>query len=238
VDSTEERENPRESAAIELLQRSLEQGRDWPVALLEAMASWTVPSEVHEGRYYDYFIGGEAFDWLVLAERLGSTVAGAIPDDEWEDLLFEGRFPDRFDETEFKDLVGVEKYRGYLNFFYGVAVEEALQMATELEVRKRHLSNGNQYQGDFSDEVFNRIYRKSLEDLLQVFREELEPSNGTSMTLTESKEFTYWLFRYRLRVSDKAKVASDTRRGLEQMRSVISTARVSDDGFVSTLLGR
>jgi len=29
--------------------------------------------------------------------------------------------------------------------------------------------------------------------------------------------FTYWLFKYRLRQCDRAKVASDTRRGLAQL---------------------
>jgi hypothetical protein len=36
--------------------------------------------------------------------------------------------------------------------------------------------------------------------------------------LTELKEFTYWLFKYRLRQSDKAKVASDTKKALGQLK--------------------
>ncbi|GAJ03845.1 unnamed protein product, partial [marine sediment metagenome] len=30
-------------------------------------------------------------------------------------------------------------------------------------------------------------------------------------------EFTYWLFKYRLNHCDKARVASDTKKGLEQL---------------------
>ena len=40
-------------------------------------------------------------------------------------------------------------------------------------------------------------------------------------TLTELKEFTYWLFKRRLRVSDKAKLASDTRKGISALDSAI-----------------
>ena len=34
------------------------------------------------------------------------------------------------------------------------------------------------------------------------------------MTLTESKEFTYWLFKYRLANSDGSRIASDTRKAI------------------------
>jgi hypothetical protein len=37
------------------------------------------------------------------------------------------------------------------------------------------------------------------------------------MLLSEMHEFTYWLFRYRVRQCDGARVASDTRRGLVQL---------------------
>ena len=35
------------------------------------------------------------------------------------------------------------------------------------------------------------------------------------MSLTEKKEFTYWLFKRRIQQIEKARVASDTRKGLE-----------------------
>ena len=104
---------------VENLRNSLRQGRDWPIALLEAIANWSTPHETYKGRFYNYFIGGEAFDWLTLAERLYHSAYDLILTTEWEDLLFEGRFPKSFNEKLFKDLLGVDKYRGYLNFFYG-----------------------------------------------------------------------------------------------------------------------
>ena len=142
-------------------------------------------------------------------------------------MLFTGRWPDAIDEPQFKRLLGVDKHRGYLNYFYGVMVEEALQSATEREVHKRHPSNSNQYQDDFSEEAFSKIYRASRSELLKQFRKEMGLRAKRSMTLTESREFTYWLFKHRLSICDKAKVASDTRKGLQHFHRVMATSRPS-----------
>ena len=207
-----------ERDAVDHLRSSLKEGRPWPIALLEAMALWTTPQETYQGRQYTYFIGGEAFDWLLLAERLSQDVDALIPEQELEDLLFTGSWPNTIDQAKFKRLLGVDKHRGYLNFFYGVIVEEALQSATEHEVHKRLLSNGNQYQHDFSQEAYSKIYRAPRSELLKRFRKEMGFRAKRSMTLTESREFTYWLFKYRLSISDKAKVASDTQKGLQHLQ--------------------
>ena len=37
------------------------------------------------------------------------------------------------------------------------------------------------------------------------------------MKLVELKEFTYWLFKYRLNNSDKARIASDTKKALREL---------------------
>ena len=102
-----------------------------------------------------------------MAERLCDAAGDLIPTDECETLLFSGRFPESFDAEQFKELLGVQKHSGYLNFFYGIVVEEALQLAVEREVHKRAVSNGNQYQDDFSEEAFFRIYRRTRTELLQ-----------------------------------------------------------------------
>ena len=117
---------------------------------MEATGLWTLPRETREGREYNYFIGGEAFDWQLLAERLCEAIDGMIPEEEKEALLFEGRFPRRLRRDAVQGPAGVDKYRGYLNYFYGVIVEEACRWLRRREVHKRQLSNGNQYQGDFS----------------------------------------------------------------------------------------
>lgn len=203
---------------IAFFRSALEDGRDWPDALLESMAIWSVPSEILDGRVINYVIGGEAFDWLVLAERLCGTVQDFIPQRERDALLFDGRLPDRFDSTLFKDLIEVDKYRGYLNYFYGIVVEEALQHAVEREVNKRHLGNGNQYQDDFSSEAFSKIYHESKEVLFSEFSLQAGVLEPDSISFDQLKEFTYWLFKYRMKTADKAKIASDTKKGLEQLK--------------------
>ena len=51
--------------------------------------------------------------------------------------------------------------------------------------------------------------------LLRQFRREKGYPHRKSINLTEQKEFTYWLFQYRLKHCDKARVASDTKKALE-----------------------
>ena len=211
--------------AIKHLKAALSDGKDWPEALLEAMALWTVPEERRRKRKYNYFIAGEAFDWLLLAERLLDETRGVVPQDELETLIVEGKFPDRFDVERVQELLGVDKYRGYLNFYYGVTVEEALQLACELELRKRDTSNGVRYRGAYSEKAFPLIYRKSREELLYMFREskKVEPDGIESMA--EHRAFTYWLFKYRWANSDKARIASDTTKGLRQLEQMEAAAR-------------
>ncbi|MBM3932954.1 MAG: hypothetical protein FJ319_01405 [SAR202 cluster bacterium] len=189
------------------------------------MALWTPPSETIDGRDYRYFIGGEAFDGLLLAERLLGEVEGLVPAGEAEELFFAGRFPKAFDSQKFKDLLGVEKYRGYLNFYYGVTVEAALQLAVEMEVEKRCISNGILYVRDYSEQAFAKIYHKSQEELLEMFREANGTPQSEEIEFSELNEFTYWLFKYRWKYSDKAKIASDTRKGMEMLSRMESAGK-------------
>ena len=223
-------------AAIHHLRDALEEGRDWVTSLLEAVALWSAPEDMHGGRRNSYLIAGEAFDWLLLADRLCQTVDGLVPPKEKEDLLFEGRFPPSFDASRFKDLLGVEKYRGHLNYHYGVTVEEALLLATEMEVHKRHAGNGVHYIDDYSEEAFARIYRAPRDEMLTRFRRENGYPSKRTISIGEAKEFTYWLFKYRLENSDKARTASDTRKGLRQLQLMREALRepVNRDGAPST----
>ncbi len=211
--------------AIDHLTEAIEAGADWPTALLGAMALWTIPEETFKGRRYIYLIGGEAFDLQLLADRLCQCVEGVVAPDEKEELLFTGRFPSYFDRSKIKDLLGVDKYRGHLNYYYGVTVEEALQLSAELEAEKRSASNGIQFKNDYTEDAFARVYRRSKDELLAMFWAEQGLDRNDRLSVSESKEFTYWLFKYRLEHSDKARMASDTRKGLQQLRSMKRTQR-------------
>ena len=221
--------------AVDHLNTALADGRDWPEALLTAMALWTAPEEEYGGRTYNYFIAGEAFDWVLLAERLLDEAQGVVPEEEVETLLFEGRFPIRFDTERIQELLGGDKYRGFLNFHYGVTVEEALQLACELELRKRDTSNGVRYRTAYSEQAFPMIYRKSREELLRMFRETEDPDPEAVSSMAEHRAFTYWLFKYRWANSDKARIASDTTKGLRQLERMENASRRHKQGTAITV---
>ena len=203
-----------ESQAVTQLRRELLNGSDWPDALMGAIALWTTPEEIFEGTRLVYLIASEAFDWLTLANRLSCEARDLIPEDELENLLFTGRFPPRVDESDFREVLGVDKNSAYLNYFYGVEVETALQQVVEAEIEKRFYASGRQYATDHTNEAFLRIYNSTRDDLLVAYWEHMRRPYRKITTLTELKEFTYWLFKRRLNVSDKARIASDTKKGM------------------------
>ncbi|GAI18142.1 unnamed protein product, partial [marine sediment metagenome] len=166
-----------------------------------------------------YLIAGEAFDWLLLAERLCEAVDGLLPDDEQTTLLFYGKPPLDLTIEEFKELIGSSKYHQYLNYFYGITTEEALIEAVQDEARKERRTLGLNKEHDYDNEAYRRIYGATKAVLLKRFRHEKGCPQLKSISLTELKEFTYWLFKYRLNHCDKARVASDTKKALDQLKS-------------------
>jgi hypothetical protein len=205
-------------AVIHHFQQGLASGKHWYLALLEAIGLWTDETENWRGRIYNYLIDGEAFDWLLLAQRICETANGAVPEDEKYALLFRNQPPLQLTVEEFKNLIGDNKYHQYLNYFYGVTVEEALLQAVREEVRKERRSNCWASRHGEDDEVFTRVYADSHSSLLKQFRREKHHHLLASSSVTEMKEFTYWCFKYRIRQCEKAKVASDTNKGLQWLR--------------------
>lgn len=211
--------------ALDHFQQAVADGDHWFTALLEAVALWSAPEEQVGERHYRYLIDGEAFDWLVLAERLTDTVDGLISADEREALLFFDRPPIELSAGEFKRLIGTAKYRAHLNFLYGVVVEEALQLAVEEEVHKERRARVWDRSGSVDEVVFERVYSKGRQELLTEFREECSLPQADSISLDELKRFTYWLFKYRVRRCDGARVASDTRKALVQLSRLEAARR-------------
>lgn len=218
-----------EAANLSRFRRDIESGGEWAFALFDAMARWTAPEDTHRGRRLRFFIAGEAFDWPLLAYRLCSEATDLIPADEREDLLLRGRLPQRLAERSISDLMkerlSVEKYRGFLNFHYGVTVEEALLHAVEEEIRKRNLGSGARYRTDEPDEAFERLYGEPRETLLAQFKTETGARLGRGMSLRQGRELTYWLFSYRIENSEQAKLASDTKKGLLQLSRLAARAQ-------------
>lgn len=210
--------------AVAALRDDIAAGRHWFDALLQIIGAWTCPEETVDGRTYRYLLEGEAFDWLLLAERICEQADGLVPPAEKEDLLFFGRPPIDLEEEEFRRAIGWEKYRAHLNYLYGVTVEEALQLAVEEEVEKERRAHVNM--GDL-DTVFHRLYGRSRDDLLAEFRAERSLPAGDVISYSDFKRFTYWLFKYRVRMSEPARVASDTRKALAQLSRMEASVRRS-----------
>jgi len=204
--------------AVSHLKTEIASGKHWYLALLEAIALWDLEEECHQGRHFRYLIGGEAFDWFVLAERLLGELDSGLPLEGMEDFLFFGRPPLELGEQELKGLMGYAKYRAHLNYLYGITVEEALILAVEEEVRKERRCRAAKEDLGLQEEVYQRIYGQPYSRLWQEFCQEKGYSRGEGLPFYQLKEFTYWLFKYRLRHSHKARLASDTKKGLEELR--------------------
>ncbi len=201
-----------DARAVQHLKDRVKAGVNWYTALLESIAMWRSPEEEFNGERYLYLVGGEAFDWLRLAERLCDEIKESIPENELNNLLFYDRPPFEVSDQEFKAALGPAKYRAYLNYLYGVLIEQALLLATIYEVRKASIVPLSAEEE--ADRAYKRIYRAELSDLLNRFQKEMKYPHRKSLTLTELKEFTYWLFRYRVKTSEKSRVASDTKKAL------------------------
>ena len=206
-----------DAKAIERLKQAVANGTHWYLALLEAIKLWSSAEEDYSGRHYRYLIEGEAFDWLLLAERLCEEVGDLVPENERTDLLFFDRPPLELSKEKFKKSIGPAKYRAYLNYLYGILVEEALISAVVDEIRKERRALGSNKHSDDTDKAYRRIYGAGQQALLDRFRKEKRYTKRKSMSLTELKEFTYWLFKFRLKICDKTRVASDTKKALMQM---------------------
>ena len=207
----------RAKAIVDELRSSVESGAPWFPALLDAIARWPLPLELVDGRCYRYLIGGEAFDWLLLADRLLQSIAAKVPEEERIALLFHARPPQEQTSDEFRSAIGESKHRAHLNYVYGVVVEEALQLSVEEDLHKEMRCSAWSHDRRVDESVFQRIYGKPREELLAAFAEERGIERPDEILLSDLQEFTYWLFKYRMHQCDGARVASDTRRGLVQL---------------------
>jgi hypothetical protein len=206
-----------DAEAIRYFKESLASGKNWYLSLLGAIGLWSSAAEDYQERSYVYLIDGEAFDWLLLAERLCATAETLLPEKERDDLLFYGIPPLTLNVAQVKELIGEQKYGQYLNYFYGVTVEEALLLAVQEAIDKERLVQVIHNSDYSTDEAYRRIYDAEKDDLLKQFRHDKSLTQRPSVTLDEMKAFTYWLFKYRLKRCEKARIASDTKKALDYL---------------------
>ena len=211
----------RDTQAIQVLRDGIAEGRNWYVTLLEAVRLWSSFEEDYKGRHYQYLVDNEAFDWLALSERLCGELDGLIPEKERTNLLFFGIPPIELSKDEFKSLIGHSKYQAHLNYFYGILVEKFLILAATEEMRKKKRASGLNSDNGVIDEAYQLIYGANQSTLLKQFRMERRYPQLRSISLSELNEFTYWLFKYRIKMRDKSCVASDTKKALTKLRELL-----------------
>ncbi|GIW13542.1 MAG: hypothetical protein KatS3mg062_0981 [Tepidiforma sp.] len=201
------------------MRQAITGGQHWFEALLDAVARWRLPEETIDGRRFRYLIAGEAFDWLLLAERLLDAVADLVPPSDRDALLWHNRWPADadIDDAEFARRIGPAKHSAHLNYLYGVLVEEALQLSVEEEIHKEIRARVWGFDQRVDETMYQRIYGKSRDELLALHYEETGIWLRGDVALCDWKAFTYWLFKRRLKSQDRARVASDTRKGLAQL---------------------
>ncbi|GIW19659.1 hypothetical protein [Tepidiforma sp.] len=210
---------PAPDEVILRMRQAIAGGQHWFEALLDAVARWRIPEEVVAGRRYRYLIAGEAFDWLLLAERLLDEAADLVPAAARDALLWQNRWPADIDidDGEFARRIGPAKHSAHLNYLYGVLVEEALQLSVEEEIHKEVRSRVWGFDERVDETMYQRIYGKSRDELLALHYQETGSLLTGDVALDDWKAFTYWLFKRRLKSQDRARVASDTRKGLAQL---------------------
>lgn len=201
--------------AITHLRRALQEGTPWYLALLDAIGLWEEPCERYRGQERRYLIAGEALDWLLLAERLASEAPDLIPRAELEALLFQGRAPLQLSSEEFRERIGPLKYRCLLSYFYGVTVEEALFFALEEEARRHSVVPAARFD---LDPLYQDLYGSGEAELLADFTGQSSGRRAPTLDVPEQRAFTYFLFKRRIAYCLPPRVASDTKRGLAELR--------------------
>jgi len=196
-------------------------GEHWYIALLSSLKYWHIETEISARKNHVYLICGEAFDHLLVCQRLlkKAIKEEVVPKNEVKKFLFNAQAPIILESTQLVYVLGEKRLKECLNFFYGVTTEEALQLAVKDEVRKETQTLGPHNEVWINNEAFRRIYGKNLDYLLDEYRL-LKKKSGEHFTTEDLKEFTYFLFKFRIKNSDKAKTASDTKKGLDKLQQM------------------
>lgn len=210
--------NPADAEIISKLRTDVAAGTNWYIALLKAAGQWQSHSETVNGQSYRYLIAGEALDFMLLAQRLLETISDMVSEQEQTEFLFRNKTPVNLSEEQFKNYIGELRYKQYLNYFYGVTTEEALIQALEDEVHKEGHGLQLLSEHERTEEAYRRIYDQSRKDLLKDFRREKGYPHTSSIEYSQMKEFYYWLFQKRVKMQEKDRIASYTRKALDWMK--------------------
>ncbi|MFW6056210.1 MAG: hypothetical protein ACOC9B_02730 [Chloroflexota bacterium] len=196
------------------LRSRIEAGEQWHRAMLAAVAEWPLEDEIVDDERFVYLIDGEALDLARVYDRMAMEIEDLVPAGELEDLLVHGKSSSGVSREDMRELMGIDRYKAYLTFIYGVLVEELVVLAVLQDLRRKRRASGlTRYDANL-DDAYTCVYGEPRRALLNRFRKERGLPQRRSIDLTGMQEFRYWLFKLRLKTSDKSRVASDTKRAL------------------------
>ena len=102
------------------------------------------------------------------------------------------------------------------NFYYGIIIEDLIYIQKSQQYLKNSIYTTNEYDG------YEEIYGKNINLLFQQFAKITKFTNQTKINLYTYKEFIYWLFKFRIKNSDKTKVASDTNLSIKLAKNILN----------------
>ena len=97
-------------------------------------------------------------------------------------------------------------------------MEEALVSAVVDDIRKERRVAGWDKDDNVLEKAYKQIYGQTQQSLFDSFKKEKKYTRRKNVSLGMLKEFTYWLFKYRIKHCDKSRVASDTKKALIYMQ--------------------
>ena len=115
-----------------------------------------------------------------------------------------------------KKVISKNKLSQMRNFYYGIIIEDLIYIQKSQQYLKNSIYATNEYDG------YEEIYGKNINLLFQQFAKNTKFTNQTKINLYTYKEFIYWLFKFRIKNSDKTKVASDTNLSIKLAKNILN----------------
>ena len=201
---------------IQELKSKIENGINWEKAVVDWISDWYINEEFYRGYKYKYWINNEAFDWMTLTERLGSAIKSYLNKKKYHELIFTGLLPNKSSYEYMKKVISKNKLSQMRNFYYGIIIEDLIYIQKSQQYLKNSLYAINDYDG------YEEIYGKNINLLFQQFAKNIKFTKQSTINLYTYKEFIYWLFKFRIKNSEKTKVASDTNLSIKLAKNILN----------------
>lgn len=201
---------------IQELKSKIENGINWEKAVVDCISDWDINEEFYRGYKYKYWINNEAFDWMTLTERLGSAIKSYLNKKKYHELIFTGLLPNKSSYEYMKKVISKNKLSQMRNFYYGIIIEDLIYIQKSQQYLKNSLNDINDYDG------YEEIYGKNINLLFQQFAKNIKFTKQSTINLYTYKEFIYWLFKFRIKNSEKTKVASDTNLSIKLAKNILN----------------